>query len=237
MENLQGLTGFLYAMGTVLGLLIILVIISTLISACHERIHSRLIAEKKVQRVRCEMEKAGDGEDRDASSQGSTSAEKHFIEMEIIFTNYGLWIRKPKDQTITTFLDTKKADLVWLFRNTIIPYTTMKLFRSVSSPKGKLETELTSDEKNGFTTAFGSVLPEEKPTFTILVTDVLPQEQIHKIKKLEEPVRLIVTVLGQNGQEDQSATQEFFQILCARKKQNTPKNEYYIDNGARHIYW
>jgi hypothetical protein len=237
MDNLHGISGLLLALVTVFGLMFILVFMTYLFSVISKRIHSRLIIEKKIRRVRCELEKVSNERDQDIGSQESASEKKCLVEMEIILTNHGLWIRMSKDQTTITFLDTQRGDLVRLFRDAIIPYTNMRLFRTVSSPKGVVTTELTLDAENGFNTFFLSLLPQDYSSFSILVTEVLSKENIGKLKQLEQPIKLIMTVLDQNNNTDQSATLDLFQELFERKKRNTPKNEYYVDNGSRHIYW
>lgn len=211
--------------GSAILLIVCFYIFETVSTKIKQRIKQRFIRQSQDFLVRCyaiKMEKHGYGPIPDDLPEESSQETRYPIFANIVMTNYGIWIAEKTNNHKKVLVDADNTNRHNYFRkyleDSIIPISDVKLYYVTYSSKGNLEFELGPSKSAGFTNATPKLQKGDKLKIVIIFTSVVGRNNLQKVIRLEQPIKLKLIVLDENDNDDLNATAGLYKAIYERIK-------------------
>lgn len=243
-EAIYKILWFFQGLGLCLGMAILFFIVVIFYNMISTREKQRFILESKEYPVSCLatlMKKIDHGDIPDDLSEVSVETPCPMIN-KMVITNYGIWcLGNPvgPEKGVIIAEDLSQDEIFpSSMENSIIQFENMKLYYTKCSHTGKFGFELKPQKSSGFTDSIPELTEGSTLKIVIVFRSIIKKYDLQNTIYLDQPIKLKLIVLDQNGNYDLAATTDLYKKLYERKKMFEPKDD---DDSwmyrSRPIYW
>lgn len=235
---------FFEAIGICIGSAILLFLCFYIFETISTKIKQRFILQSKEYSVRCDaikMKKFDYGPIPDDLPEESAQDTHYPIFTNIVIANYGIWITERQNKSTKVLIDadnTSRNNYFFTYlENSIIPISDIKLYYVAYRREGNLEFEYGPSKSAGFTDATPKLSKEDQLKIVIIFTCIIEKNNLQKVIRLEQPTKLKLIVLNENGDDDLIATAGLYKVIYERIKSIETDDDDSWMYRSRPIYW
>lgn len=236
---------FFEAIGLCIGSAILLFFCFYIFETISTEIKQRLIRESKEYPVRCytiKMEKIGFRPILDSLPEESGQETKTSIYFNITLTNYGIYITTKPGTNTEEKISVDNAFQPSMFNrdwsNPIIILTSsINLYYIIYKLEGSLEYELGPTNLAGYTGESPNIPDGYQLEIVILFNNFMEENNKKKIETMEQPLKLKIIVLDDDGNNDTIATCELYKAIYGKIKSLPPDDDDSWMYHSRPMYW
>jgi hypothetical protein len=156
----------------------------------------------------------------------------------IVMTNYGIWFKNIDSEAFS-----KKNDEYWLdynnefLDNWIIPISSIYLYYVSFKCIGNIEIELQPSQLVGYKDKTPRISIDEQLKLIIFFTHIVKKDKLQEIIRLEQPIKLKLTVFNEKGKDDFFATARLYELIYEKIKENYVYEDESWMYHSRPMYW
>jgi len=233
---------FIEALGLCFGVVILLIFSMVAFEKISNKIKGRFITKSSdfsVRFISTKMEKFDNWQYMPDDLSEDLTQETSFPTLATMtMTNYGVWF---KDINSETFSDNKNS--FWkefnnkFLDNSIIPINSINLYYVIFRVEGNLAFELKPSRSFGFKNQITNIPKDNQLKLIIIFKHVRKKIELQKIITLEQPVKLKLAVLDENGNDDLFATINLYKLIYESIKEIESEEDDSWMYRSRPFYW
>ena len=238
-DAIQKIIDFIGAIGLCIGAFILFIFGFAFLDSIKTRIDQRFVRKSRPYLARCQVIKMVKP---DLASPSDNLDEDPLQEVQapslvnVVMTNYGIWFTEKTALAVAVRPELHRYFAEYL-ENSIIPIRNMQLYYVAYKRDGLFGFELKPSGSIGYSEATPKLPEGYQLVIVIILYSVIRKNDLHKAIKLEQPLKIKLTVVDENEHINLAAALKLYQAIFKRRQATQIEDDDSWMYRSRPIFW